>query len=110
MYCKRDFICERLRISNWQSYNIFPVTKSRVINADAIIDKLNKVRRNEESLRYIPSDLMTPSEVETALEIPSMSIKKWIHSPKKRFPHFRINAHVIRVRLASVQKWLDKNS
>lgn len=107
MYCPRDFVCEKIQISRWQSYTLFEPTDSGLINLDKVIAFLNRARRNDEALTFLPSDIVTMDEAEKSLELPGATIKKWL---KKKCPHFKINSHTIRVRLSSIKKWLDKHS
>ena len=108
-YITRSFICDRLRISKWVSYDLFRATGIGRIPSDRVIDLLNGSRRaGEERLDYIPSDIVTADQLAEETGIPAHSILVWTRRKVKVPPHYRITNQTIRFRRSSFNAWLDK--
>ena len=107
-YVSRKFITERLHISMWASYGLFPATSIGRIPSDRVIDLLNRSRKaGEEKLDFIPSDIVTADQLAEETGIPAHSILVWTRRRVKVPPHFRINKQTTRFRRSSFSAWLD---
>lgn len=70
-YFKQDFICERLRLSKWQSYSLVGSSYGPRINSDDVLYILNQARRGikeEYSFPWFPYDFLTPEELAEELK------------------------------------------
>lgn len=110
-YVTRDFVCERLKVTQRTSYNLVPATNLPHIPSDRVIALLNRSRRaGEEKLDYIPSDIITAEEAETETGIPARRLIVWTRRSIKVPPHFRINKQTTRFRRSSLAAWLERRS
>lgn len=117
-YLKRKFVCERLRLSQWQSYQIVGSSYGSRINSDDVVSILNRCRRGIpqafDSL-YIPHDLLTPDELSAELAESDISVRELLNwtrrtNPKAIPPHFRFTSRTIRFPRGLFMQWLDARS
>lgn len=109
-FVSREWMCERLRVSKWSSYGLIRPSRLHLVNTDDILSLLNRARRSQKELDFIPSDLLTADEVERELGIPSRKLAAWTRRRKNPPPHFRINKQITRYPLGPLSKWLERRA
>jgi predicted DNA-binding transcriptional regulator AlpA len=115
-YLTRKFVCERLRLSRWQSYQIVGSSYGSRISSDDVLDILNRSRRGQaELLRWLPHDLLTPEELSAELAESGISTRELLNwtrrtRPNAVPPHFRLTRRTIRFSRSSFMEWLDARS
>ena len=117
-YLKRSFICERLRLSRWQSYHVVGSSYGPRINSDDVLAVLNRARRGGLApLAYpgLPHDLLTPEELSAELAESDISVRELLNwtrrtKPGAIPPHFRLNKCTIRFSRSQFMEWLDARS
>ena len=66
----RDWLCSRLRLSPRQSYSLVRSGYGPCVSSDAVLDLLNKSRRNISApFDHVPSDIMTADELAATPEL-----------------------------------------
>lgn len=113
-YLTRQFVCDRLRISHWQSYQIVGSSYGPRINSDDVLEILNNARRGiAERLQWIPHDLLTADELSAELsesDISARELLTWTHRTKSIPPHFRLSRRTILFPRQAFMAWLDARS
>ena len=117
-YLKRSFVCDRLRLSRWQSYQVVGSSYGPRINSDDVLAVLNRARRGGlDALVYpaFPHDLLTPEELSAELAESEISVRdllNWTRRTKPGAipPHYRITRRTIRFPRARFMEWLDARS
>lgn len=115
-YLKRQFVCDRLRLSRRQSYEIVGSSYGPRINSDDVLAVLNRSRKGGLApLQYpqFPHDLLTPEELSAELSESDISVREllnWTRRTKAVPPHYRLNKCTIRFPRASFMAWLDARS
>ena len=113
-YLKRSFVCDRLRLSRWQSYQIVGSSYGPRISSDDVLAVLNRARRGmPNALEWIPHDLLTPEELSAELEESDISVRdllNWARRTKAVPPHYRLNKCTIRFSRSDFMAWLDARS
>lgn len=109
MLVDRPFVCDKLALSRWQSYMMFPATKSGYLRDADIIERVNSVRsRNLPQFTFIPG-LVTAETLEEQSGVPVRKLKLWARRKRNPIPHIRFNSHVLRFP-AQASQWLEENS
>lgn len=115
-YLKRSCVCNRLRLSRWQSYQVVGSSYGPRISSDDVLAVLNRARRGmPNALEWIPHDLLTPEELSAELSESDISVRdllNWTRRTKPGAipPHFRITRRTIRFPRAEFMAWLDARS
>lgn len=110
-YVTRDFVCERLKVSQWASYGFVAATAIHRIPSDRVIRLLNRSRKAREAeLDHIPADIITPEEAEAETGIPARTLLVWTRRKVKVPPHFRLNKQTTRFRRSSLAEWLERRT
>jgi hypothetical protein len=115
-YLKRSFVCDRLRLSRWQSYQIVGSSRGPRINSNDVLYILNRARRGipePYSWPWFPWDFLTPDELANELkdsDITAHDLLCWTRRKKAVPPHFRLNKCTIRFSRSQFMKWLDERS
>ena len=115
-YLKRSFVCDRLRLSRWQSYQIVGSSYGPRISSDDVLAVLNRSRKGGIApLTYpqFPHDLLTPEELSAELAESDISVRdllNWTRRTKAVPPHYRLNKCTIRFPRATFMAWLDERS
>lgn len=113
-YLKRSFVCDRLRISRVQSYEMVGSSYGPRISSDDVLAVLNRARRGmPDAVAWIPHDLLTPEELAAELAESDISVKdliNWTRRTKAVPPHFRLTRRTIRFPRAEFMSWLDARS
>ncbi len=113
-YLTRSDVCDRLRMSRWQSYQFVGPSYGPLINSDNIVALLNHYRRAiPEPLDYTPSDLRTPEELAAELGEPNITarvIRNWTRRTKAMPPHFRLSRRTILLSKWMFLEWLEARS
>lgn len=66
----RDWLCSRLRLSPRQSYSLVRSGYGPCVSSDAVLNLLNKSRRNISApFDHVPSDIMTADELAATPEL-----------------------------------------
>ena len=93
-YLKRAFVCDRLRISRCQSYEMVGSSYGPRISSDDVLAVLNRARRGmPDAVEWIPHDLLN-----------------WTRRTKAVPPHYRLTKRTIRFPRAPFMAWLDARS
>ncbi len=102
----RAHICERLRLSYWQSWKLFPADVGGRVWDEKVIDLLRTKSVNVQRVPdYIPSDLITLQEAVTEFNVPLSWLKSGIKNPKRAIPHYRIGERTILIRRSEFLTW-----
>ena len=108
----RSFICERLRISEWQSHRLLGKAdmRGKIFNT-TVLDVLRRSAVNGQPVANgIPADLLTLGALATELGVE----RRWLHglikSRRQRPPHFRLNKMVVLFTRADFTRWLDEKA
>ncbi len=113
-YLPRQFVCDRLRIGERQSYRIVGASYGGRISSDEVVSVLNRARRAiQEPLTFVPSDLLTADEAVAAFSesrITLRELRAWTRRVKNVAPHFRLNSHTIRYSRSRLEEWLAAKS
>ena len=113
-YLKRSFVCDRLRLSRRQSYEIVGSSYGPRISSDDVLAVLNRARRGMPAAsEWIPRDLLTPEELSAELAESDISVRdllNWTRRTKAVPPHYRLGRRTIRFPRASFMAWLDARS
>ena len=113
-YLKRSFVCDRLRISRWQSYQVVGSSYGPRISSDDVLSVLNRARRGmPNAVAWIPHDLLTPEELSAELAESDISVRdllNWTRRTKAVPPHYRFTKRTIRFPRAPFMAWLDARS
>lgn len=115
-YLKRSFVCDRLRISRVQSYELVGSSYGPRISSDDVLAVLNRARRGmPDAVAWIPHDLLTPEELSAELAESDISVRdllNWTRRTKPGAipPHFHITRRTIRFPRAEFMSWLDARS
>ena len=115
-YLKRSVVCDRLRLSRWQSYQIVGSSYGSRISSDDVLAVLNRARRGmPNALEWIPHDLLTPEELSAELAESDISVRELLNwtrrtKPGAIPPHFHITRRTIRFPRAEFMAWLDARS
>ena len=105
----RPFICDKLALSRWQSYAIFPATKTGMIREADVLHYINAVRStNIPPFALVPA-LVTAETLEEMTGVPIKKLKLWTRRKRNPIPHIRFNSHVLRFP-AQASVWLKENS
>lgn len=106
----RPFICDKFALSRWQSYAIFPATKTGLIREADVLHYINAVRStNIPPFEFVPA-LVTAEKLEEMTGISVSKIKLWTRRKRNPIPHIRFNSHVIRFLAQASNEWLQENS
>lgn len=66
----RDWLCSRLRLSPRQSYSLVRSGYGPCVSSDAVLDLVNKSRRNISApFDHVPSDILTADELAATPEL-----------------------------------------
>ncbi len=106
---ERPFVCSRLAISQWQSYNLFPVSKTGLIREADVVALVNERRRALPPFEHIPA-LVTAEEIESDTSVPKRKLALWSRRRRNPIPHVRINSHVVRFPVKEACEWLEEQS
>ena len=112
-YLKRKLICDRLRLSRRASYDIVGSAYGARISSDEVVAILNRSRRALEPVSFIPTDLLTATELANELvesEITAKDLLNWARRTKNIAPHFRLTAKTILFPRSVFMSWLDQRS
>lgn len=113
-YLKRQFVCDRLRISRVQSYELVGSSYGPRISSDDVLAVLNRARRGmPDAVAWIPHDLLTPEELSAELAESDISVRdllNWTRRTKAVPPHYRFTKRTIRFPRAPFMAWLDERS
>lgn len=113
-YLKRQFVCDRLRISRCQSYEMVGSSYGPRISSDDVLSVLNRARRGmPDAVAWIPHDLLTPEELSAELAESDISVRdllNWTRRTKAVPPHYRFTKRTIRFPRAPFMAWLDERS
>lgn len=113
-YLTRSDVCDRLRMSRWQSYQFVGPSYGPLINSDNLVALLNHYRRAiPKPLDYVPSDLRTAKELAAELNEPNITardILNWTRRTKAMPPHFRLSSRTILLSKRMFLEWLDERS
>lgn len=113
-YLTRSDVCDRLRMSRWQSYQFVGPSYGPLINSDNLVTLLNHYRRAiPKPLDYVPSDLRTAEELAAELNEPNITardILNWTRRTKAMPPHFRLSRRTILLSKRMFLEWLDERS
>lgn len=113
-YLTRQFVCDRLKLSHWQSYQIVGASYGPRINSDDVLRLLNSASRAlPEPLTWIPHDLLKPEELAGELAESDISVHElglWVRRTKNCPPHFRFTRRTIRFSRSLFMAWLDARS
>ena len=108
----RSFICERLRISRWQSHRLFGKAdvRGRIFDA-TVLAALRLAAANGQPVGdFIPADLLTPDALAAELGVERGWVIRLVRSRRKRPPHFRINKSTIRFSRTDFTRWIDSQA
>lgn len=112
-YLKRSFVCDRLRISRAQSYELVGSSYGPRISSDDVLAVLNRARRATPATQFIPHDLLTPEELSAELAESDISVREllnWTRRTKAVPPHYRFTKRTIRFPRTEFMAWLDARS
>ena len=112
-YLKRAFVCDRLRISRVQSYELVGSSYGPRISSDDVLAVLNRAKRGTDAVRFIPHDLLTPEELSAELSESDISVRdllNWTRRTKSVPPHYRFTKRTIRFSRSQFMAWLDSRS
>ena len=113
-YWAREFVNERLRLADRQSYRLVPATPSGRIRSDGVLALLNRSRVGvADPLTAVPCDLMTPDETVAHFAASGLTLddlRRWTRRTRKVAPHFRFNKNTIRFSAALLDGWLLASS
>lgn len=105
----RPFICNKLALSNWQSYAMFPATRTGMIREADVVKFVNVKRSaNIPPFSFVPA-LLTAEALEDMTGVPVRKLKLWARRKRNPIPHIRFNSHVVRFP-AQASEWLEENS
>ena len=69
-WMSRDWLCSRLRLSTRQSYSLVRSGYGPCVSSDAVLDLLNKSRRNISApFDHVPLDILTADELAATPEL-----------------------------------------
>lgn len=109
-FVNRPFVCAKLAISRWQSYNLFPATPTGMVREADVLRTVNGVARGfAEPFAHMP-ELVSAQTVEAETGVPSRKLLLWTRRKRRPMPHVRINSHVIRFHRKEALAWLEENS
>lgn len=109
MLFDRPFVCDRLALSRWQSYSMFPATKTGMLREADVLQHVNVARSaNVPPFTHIPA-LVTAETLEELSGVPVRKLKLWTRRKRNPIPHVRFNPHVVRFP-AQASEWLEENS
>lgn len=113
-YLTRQDVCDRLRMSRWQSYQFVGPSYGPLVNSDSVLALLNHYRRQiAEPLQFVPDDLCTPEELAAELGEPNITARaifNWTRRKKAVPPHFRLSKRTVLLSKRMFVAWLDERS
>ena len=113
-YLTRQNVCDMLRVSRWQSYQVVGSSYGPRISSDDVLAVLNRARRGmPDAVAWIPHDLLTPEELSAELAESDISVRdllNWTRRTKAVPPHYRFTKRTIRFPRAPFMAWLDARS
>lgn len=117
-YLTRQNVCDMLRVSRWQSYQVVGSSYGPRINSGDVLAVLNRARRGGlDQLVYpgLPHDLLKPEELSAELAESDISVRELLNWTRRKKPgaippHFRITRRTIRFPRAQFMAWLDARS
>lgn len=110
MLFDRPFVCEKLALSRWQSYAMFPATRTGMIREADVLQFVNVGRsKNQPSFAHVPA-LVTADDLSELTGVPVRKLMLWTRRKRNPIPHVKFNSHVVRFHETEASEWLDKNS
>lgn len=110
MLLERQQVCDRLAISRWQSYMMFPATNIGLLREADVLQFVNVGRRGALAPYSHLPQLVTAKTVEEHTGAPERKLKLWAHRRRNPVPHVWFNSHVIRFPMEEVRAWLEEHS
>ena len=117
-WMSRDWLCRRLRLSPRQSYSLVRSGYSPCISSDAVLDLVNKSRRNIAApFDDVPADIMTAEELAATPELAESGLtsKNFLvftrrENPGNRPPFLKFNKQTTRFVKSIFLDWLSKRA
>jgi hypothetical protein len=102
----RAHICERLRLTPWQSWKLFPAEVGNRVWDSTVVNVLrNKAVNVRDVADFIPSDLLKPEEIAAEIDVPRSWVMAQIKNVRKAVPHYRLGSRTVLVRRAEFLTW-----
>ena len=110
MLLERQQVCDRLSLSRWQSYQMFPVTRTGLIREADILQFVNIARRGSiPAFSHVP-ELVRAEALEEETGAPAVKVKRWARRKRNPIPHVHFNSHVLRFPKEEARAWLEEHS
>ena len=117
-WMSRDWLCSRLRLSPRQSYSLVRSGYGPCVSSDAVLDLLNKSRRNISApFDHVPSDIMTADELAATHELAESGLtSKMIltftrrENPANQPPFLHLNKQTTRFVKSIFLDWLAERA
>lgn len=117
-WMSRDWLCRRLRLSPRQSYSLVRSGYGPCVSSDAVLDLVNKSRRNIAApFDHVPADIMTAEELVQTPELAQSGLTPRMilvftrrENPDNRPPHIRPNKQTTRFVKSLFLDWLAERA
>lgn len=117
-WMSRDWLCRRLRLSPRQSYSLVRSGYGPCVSSDAVLDLVNKSRRNIAApFDDVPSDIMTADELAATPELAESGLtsKNFLvftrrENPGNRPPFLKFNKQTTRFVKSLFLNWLAERA
>lgn len=108
MLLTRPFVCDKLALSRWQSYRLFPVTKTGLIREADVLKHVNVLRcPSIPPFSQLP-EMATAERLSELTGAPVYKLKLWARRTRNAIPFVRFNSHTLRFPLALATRWLEE--
>lgn len=117
-WMRREWLCDRLRVSLRQSYRLVPSGYGARVSSEAVLSLVNRARRAvPEPFADTPSDILTADELAKTPELAESGLTPRLllamtrrKRAESRPPHLRFNKQTTRFVRSRFLAWLDERA